>query len=86
MLAEVTAQQQIIAARGDGAYPASVAERMTAFASAGPQPLVDHPELVEAATYPDTISTAAQALNRHHGRRSGARSAGPPAQSPDGPD
>jgi hypothetical protein len=68
MLAEVTAQQQIIAARGNGAYPDRVAKRIKTLASAGP-PLVDHPQLVEAANYPETISSAADTLNRYHRRR-----------------
>jgi hypothetical protein len=75
MLAEVTAHQQIIAARGEGTYPDRLARRITALASAGRRLLVDHPDLVEAATYPDTISSAAQALNRHHGRRVDPRTA-----------
>jgi hypothetical protein len=85
MLAEVTVQQQIIAARGDGAFPDHVAKRIKTLASPGPQQLVDHRELIEAATYPDTISSAADALNRYHRRRDhdGARR---PAESPDGPD
>jgi TniQ len=66
MLAEVTARQQIIATRCDDEYPEPVQRRITALVSSASDPplIFDHPDLIEAATYPETISNAAEALNR----------------------
>lgn len=64
MLAEATALQQIIANRQDDGPPDLIRRRITALASANPPLAFDHPDLIEAATYPETISNAADALTR----------------------
>jgi hypothetical protein len=65
MLAEVTARQQIIAARrDDDERPDLVQRRVTALASSDRHLVIDNPDLIEAATYPETINSAADALNR----------------------
>jgi hypothetical protein len=55
------AHQQIIAARPQSA---PIRHRIAAFASANPRLAPDHPDLIEAATYPETISNAADGLTR----------------------
>jgi hypothetical protein len=63
MLAEVSARQQIIATRRDGEHPDMIRRRITALASTDRRLVLDHPDLIEAATYPETISNAANALD-----------------------
>ena len=64
MLAEVTARQQIIAALRDGEHPDLIRCRAAALASPDRRLTPDHPDVIEAATYPETISSAAATLNR----------------------
>jgi hypothetical protein len=64
LLAEVTARQQIIATRRDDEYPDLGQRRITALVSSDPRLVFDHPDLIEAATYPETISNAANDLGR----------------------
>lgn len=64
MLAELTARQQIIATRRDDEYPDLVDQRITALTKSDPRLVFDHPDLIEAATYPEAIRNAAQALTR----------------------
>jgi len=64
MLAEVSARRQIIATRRDDEYPDMIRRRMTALASSDRRLVFDHPDLIEAATYPETIINAANALGR----------------------
>ena len=64
MLAEVTARQQIIAALRDGEHPDLIQCRAAALASPDRRLTPDHPDVIEAATYPETISSAAETLNR----------------------
>ncbi len=64
MLAEVSARQQIIATRRDDEYPDMIRRRITALASSDRRLVFDHPDLIEAATYPETISNAVNALGR----------------------
>ncbi|MDN5931211.1 MAG: TniQ family protein [Pseudonocardia sp.] len=67
MLAEVTAHQQIIASGRDLHEDADLAQRrITTLAASDRRLGPEHPDLVEAATYPETINSAAAALNRPH--------------------
>lgn len=66
MLAEATAHRQIIATRPDDEQPDLTHQRITALASVNPRLAFDHPDLIEAATYPETIRNAADALTRSH--------------------
>lgn len=67
MLAEVTARHQITATSRDDERHDLVQRRIMALASSDRRLVLDHPDLIEAATYPETISSAAEAL--HHGDR-----------------
>lgn len=64
ILAEVTERQQIIAARRHRTHPDPVDRRITAITSTDHHLALDHPDLMEAATYPETIRNAANALRR----------------------
>jgi hypothetical protein len=67
ILAELAARQDVVTTpRDNGQYPDLIQQRITALASDNRDLASDHPDLTEAATYPETISTAADALNRSH--------------------
>lgn len=63
ILAEVTARQLIVTSRRDDEHHL-VQQRITALGTSDQHLDSDHPDLIEAATYPETISAAAGALNR----------------------
>ena len=62
ILAEVTARQEIIAIRRHRTHPDPVERRITAITSIDRGLAFDLPDLIEAVTYPETISNAANAL------------------------
>jgi hypothetical protein len=43
-----------------------IRQRITVLASVNPRLAFDHPDLIEAATYPETITNVADALTRSH--------------------
>jgi hypothetical protein len=61
---EVTERQQIISTRRHGTHPDPIERRITTITSTNRHLPFDHPDLIEAATYPETISNAANALRR----------------------
>lgn len=67
ILAAVRARHQIATTRRHRTNPDPVERRITAITSTDRRLALDHPDLVEAATYPETISNAANTL-RHSDR------------------
>jgi hypothetical protein len=65
VLAEVTERQQIIATR-HGKHRTPIERRLTSIISTDRGLALDHPDLIDAATYPETISNAANVLRRFH--------------------
>jgi hypothetical protein len=57
---EITTRQQIGAAR----YPDPVQQRIDKMTASNPGLIVEQPDLIEAATYPEVISSAARALSK----------------------
>lgn len=64
ILAEVVERGRILAARQHGGRLESVEQRIARLAASNPGITIDHPDLVEAATYPETVIGAASALRR----------------------
>ncbi len=60
---EVTERQRIIATRPHS-YPNPIDPRITAISSTNRHLALDHPDLIDAATYPETITNAANVLRR----------------------
>jgi len=62
VLAEVAERQQITTARQGGAPLQSVHPRINALTSTDRRVAPDHPDVIEAATYPETVSGATRSL------------------------
>ena len=62
VLAELAERQQITPGRQGGAHLQSVHKRISALSPTGQGVSADHPDLIEGATYPETISGAARSL------------------------
>ena len=64
ILAEIVERGHILAARRHGTRGESVERRIATIATSNPRITIDHPDLIGAATYPETIIGVTSALRR----------------------